>query len=46
MTDFTLDLTLAFVVGGLYRMFYAQTRRTTSAAAENRFYFVENGCPE
>ena len=46
MTHFALDLTLAFVVGGLYRMFYAQTRRTTADAAENRFHFVENGCPE
>ena len=27
-------------------MFYAQTRRTTAAAAENRFHFVENGRPE
>ena len=41
-----LDLTLAGAVGGLNRLFYAQTRRTTASAAENRFHFVENGRPE
>ena len=41
-----LDLTLAGAVGGLNRLFYAQMRRTTAAAAENRFHFVENGRPE
>ena len=41
--DFSLDLTLAGAVGGLNRMFCAQTRRTAAAAVENRFHFVENG---
>ena len=41
-----LDLTLAGAVGGLNRMFCAQTRRTAAAAVENRFHFVENGRPE
>ena len=40
------DLTLAGAVGGLNRPFYTQTWRTTAAAAENRFHFVENGRPE
>ena len=43
---FILDSTLAGAVGGLNCLFYAQTRRTTAAAAENRFHFVENGRPE
>ena len=41
-----LDLTLAGAVGGLNRLFYAQMRRTTAAAAAKRVHFVENGRPE
>ena len=40
------DLTLAGAVGGLNRLFYAQMRRTTAAAAAIRVHFVENGRPE
>ena len=40
-----LDLTLAGMVGGLNRLFYAQMRRTAAAATGNRFHFVENGRP-
>ena len=39
-----LDFTLAGVVGGLNRLFYAQMR-VTAAGAANRFHFVENGRP-
>ena len=39
-------MTLAGEVGGLNRLFSAQMRRTTAAAAANRVHFVENGRPE
>ena len=39
------DLFLAGKVGGLNCLFYAQMQRSTAAAAENWFYFVEKGHP-
>ena len=39
------DLFLGGTLGGLNCLIYAQTQRSTAAAAENWFYFVEKGRP-